>query len=60
MLFRSIIASVHLRIVPELRFFIDSSLDEVERLTEILKAHPPLHRESDDEGNTAGADNDNA
>jgi ribosome-binding factor A len=43
---RALATGVRLRIVPELRFFIDSSLDEVERLTEILKANPPLHPES--------------
>ncbi|MFM8472868.1 MAG: 30S ribosome-binding factor RbfA [Candidatus Kapaibacterium sp.] len=43
---RALATELRLRLVPELRFFIDASLDEVERLTEILKANPPLHRES--------------
>ena len=29
-----------LRIIPELRFFIDDSLDYIDRIDELLKAHP--------------------
>ena len=39
-----------LRIIPELRFFIDDSLDYIDRIDELLKAHPqplPKGGESD-------------
>ncbi len=39
-----------LRIIPELRFFIDDSLDYIDRIDQLLKAHPqplPKGGESD-------------
>lgn len=40
-----------LRIIPELKFFIDDSLDYVEHIDELLKASPLTpHREEGDEG----------
>ena len=39
-----------LRIIPELRFFIDDSLDYIDRIDELLKANPkPSPREGLDE-----------
>ncbi len=46
---KAIVSKLRLRIVPELRFYIDSSLDEVDRISKILKENPPFHRESSDE-----------
>ena len=40
-----------LRIIPELRFFIDDSLDYIDHIDELLKAHPlpqPKEGESDE------------
>ena len=37
-----------LRIIPELRFFIDDSLDYIDRIDELLKTHPqPLPKEGE-------------
>ncbi len=46
---KAIVSNLRLRIVPELRFYIDSSLDEVDRITQILKENPPFHPESSNE-----------
>ncbi len=48
---RAITTQLRLRIVPELRFYIDSSLDEVERIDSILKSNPPFHAEDETTGN---------
>ncbi len=38
-----------LRIIPELHFYLDESLDKLSRIDELLKADPHLHDEDDTE-----------
>lgn len=39
---RAITQSVRMRVVPELRFHLDDSLDQMDKISEILKANPPF------------------
>lgn len=39
---RVLSTAVRLRIMPELRFYIDDSLDAMDRITAVLKANPPF------------------
>ncbi len=44
---KAVVTQLRLRIVPEIRFYIDSSLDDVDRISQILKENPPFHTESE-------------
>lgn len=39
---RPITQSIRMRVVPELRFHLDDSLDQMDKISEILKANPPF------------------
>jgi ribosome-binding factor A len=39
---RAITQSVRMRVVPELRFHLDDSLDQMDKISQILKANPPF------------------
>lgn len=40
---RAVATALRLRVIPEFRFYADETLDEIDRITEILKANPPFN-----------------
>ena len=39
---KAMVNQLRLRVIPELRFFVDNSLDDIERINSLLKSHPPF------------------
>lgn len=37
--FRSLLAPLHLKVIPTLRFYLDSTLDAMDRIEQLLKQH---------------------
>jgi ribosome-binding factor A len=55
---RSVVAQVRLRFAPELRFYLDDTLDVMNRVDELIKAMPK-YSTSDDTSNDASDDTSN-
>jgi len=53
---RVLATQVRLRIIPELRFYLDDSLDQIEHINKILKTNPPLSKEDDELNETLSSD----
>ena len=58
MLRKHLAASVHLRYVPELRFFLDDAFDATARIEELLEKSRPTSRDSDGENDEKSDDSD--
>ncbi|MCX8051638.1 MAG: 30S ribosome-binding factor RbfA [Chlorobi bacterium] len=39
--FRALVAKLRLKVIPELRFYLDTTLDRMERIEQLLKQQPP-------------------
>jgi len=39
--FRSLLAPLHLKVIPTLRFYLDTTLDDMERIEQLLKQKEP-------------------
>ncbi|MBL7975823.1 MAG: 30S ribosome-binding factor RbfA [Candidatus Kapabacteria bacterium] len=56
---RVLATQVRLRIIPELRFYLDDSLDQIEHISNILKSNPPLSKETDESEGVQNSDDGN-
>jgi ribosome-binding factor A len=45
--FRALVAQLRIKVIPELRFYLDSSLDAMERIDQLLKNVPPPDHQRD-------------